>query len=66
MKLTVNGQECEVREGTTISLYLEGLEVRPERVAVQLNLDIIARDRLSDHFLKEGDRMEIVQMVGGG
>ena len=38
----------------------------PPRVAVELNRDILPRDQFAETLLKEGDRLEIVQFVGGG
>jgi thiamine biosynthesis protein ThiS len=35
-------------------------------VAVEVNLDVIRRDKLDDRILREGDRVEIVSFVGGG
>jgi thiamine biosynthesis protein ThiS len=40
--------------------------MKSDRVAVELNLDIVPRDRWADTQLNEGDRLEIVHFVGGG
>ena len=40
--------------------------MKPDRVAVELNRDIVPRDRWGETALYEGDRLEIVQFVGGG
>jgi thiamine biosynthesis protein ThiS len=40
--------------------------MKPDRVAVELNREIVPRDRWSQTMLKDGDRLEIVQFVGGG
>jgi thiamine biosynthesis protein ThiS len=40
--------------------------MKPDRVAVELNRDIVPRDRWQETLLKDGDRLEIVHFVGGG
>ena len=40
--------------------------MKPDRVAVELNRDIVQRDRWTETLLKDGDRLEIVHFVGGG
>ena len=66
MKLAVNGQEREFPDGLSLSAFLEQLGMKPDRVAVELNRDIVRRDRWSETTLKNGDRLEIVHFVGGG
>ena len=66
MRLTVNGEEHEVPEGTTVPQLLQTLGVAPERVVVELNLTILKRAELSAATLSAGDRVEIVHFVGGG
>lgn len=66
MTVTVNGREEQVEPGTTVLEYLTGLSLDPQRVAVELNLEIVKRDRFGDTPLHDGDRVEIVQFVGGG
>ncbi|GAB5046871.1 sulfur carrier protein ThiS [Thermodesulfovibrio sp. TK110] len=65
MKVRVNGSEMDVK-ATTIAELLEELEINPQRVVVEVNLEIIKRDRFSEHKIKEGDSIEIVNFVGGG
>lgn len=45
---------------------LQELKIRPGRVVVELNRDILSRDAYEDTHLKEGDAIEIVHFVGGG
>ncbi|MDO8281864.1 MAG: sulfur carrier protein ThiS [Thermodesulfovibrionia bacterium] len=66
MKLKINGIESEVDESITIFSLLENLNIEPARVAVEVNLKIIKRCNFNDHYLKEGDAVEIVNFVGGG
>ncbi len=50
----------------TLAELIESLAMKPDRVAVELNLEIVPRDRWSETRLKDGDRLEIVHFVGGG
>jgi sulfur carrier protein len=66
MELTVNGKPRAVAHGTTISGLLEELRINPLRVAVQLNLEIVKRDRYDETPLQPGDRLEIISFMAGG
>ncbi len=66
MRIHVNGQEREVPEGTTLASLLAHLKLPPERVAVERNREIVRRDQYASVRLGDGDRLEIVQLVGGG
>ncbi len=50
----------------TLAALIESLNMKPDRVAVELNREIVPRDRWSETLLKDGDRLEIVHFVGGG
>ncbi len=65
MRLQVNGELREVEAATILALVLElGLDVR--KVAVERNLEIVPRSLHATTALAEGDRIELVQFVGGG
>ncbi len=66
LKLTVNGEPREVQDGATVLSLLEELGVARERVAVEVNLEVVRRARHADHPLRDGDHVEIVSFVGGG
>jgi thiamine biosynthesis protein ThiS len=65
MNLTING-EPQIFSGETLGALVEQLEMKPDRVAIELNREIVPRDRWPQTPLHEGDRLEIVQFVGGG
>ena len=50
----------------TLAALIEALNMKSDRVAVELNLEIAPRDRWPSTVLKDGDRLEIVHFVGGG
>ena len=66
MKLQINGEEREVAEGLTLAALLEQLAMKADRVAVELNREIVRREAWAQTRLQPGDRLEIVQFVGGG
>jgi len=65
MKVKVNGSEMNVK-AKTIAELLQELEINPQRVVVEVNLEIIKKDRFIDYKIKDGDSIEIVNFVGGG
>ena len=66
MRVELNGEPKELDEGTTLSTLIEQLSLAPERVAVELNRDVVRRADWPATRLSEGDRVEIVHFVGGG
>lgn len=64
--LQVNGKPVELDAPIPLVLYLEKLGVNPRTIAVEHNGEIIERTSFSTVILNEGDRVEIVRMVGGG
>lgn len=66
MLVTVNGKPTDVHESCTIGELLEQLEIKRDRVAVEVNLEIIPKASHDFHPLAPGDVIEIVQFVGGG
>ena len=66
MELMVNGKKLEVTDGATITALLEELNINPLRVAVQLNLEIIKRERYDTTTLRAGDKLEIITFMAGG
>lgn len=66
MRLVVNGKLRELPEPLTVAGLLRHFDVHPQAVAVELNGEVLSRDTLEDQELHEGDRVEIVRMIGGG
>jgi thiamine biosynthesis protein ThiS len=71
MKVHINGEERAFEDPApraefTLTALVEALDMKSDRVAVELNREIVPRDRWSQTRLNEGDRLEIVQFVGGG
>lgn len=66
MKLVINGEEQSMAGPITLEGLIEQLGMKPDRVAVELNREIVSRDQWSVTPLNESDRLEIVHFVGGG
>jgi sulfur carrier protein len=66
MNIHVNGQLREVAPGSTVAELLGELGVTQPHVAVELNLEVVPRAQHGDTLLQDGDRLEVVTLVGGG
>ena len=66
MTITVNGEEKEIPADTTVSGLVGLMGIEAGRIAVEVNREIVTRSLHETHVLCEGDRVEIVTMVGGG
>ncbi len=66
MQVIVNGEPHEVAQGTTLAGLVERLSLAPERLALELNRQVVGRADWQRVELSEGDRVEIVHFVGGG
>jgi thiamine biosynthesis protein ThiS len=64
--LTVNGAAKSVPDGLTLDQLVRELGLERNPIAVELNRQVVPRDRHGDTRLAEGDRLEIVTLVGGG
>ena len=69
MKLHINGDERDFADAPapfTLAALIDLLGMKADRVAVELNHDIVPRNRWGSTELAEGDRLEVVHFVGGG
>jgi sulfur carrier protein len=66
MQIEINGEQREVAAGTTITRLLRELDVTQPHVAVEVNLEVVPRARHAETTLRDGDRLEVVTLVGGG
>ncbi|MDQ1273191.1 MAG: sulfur carrier protein [Planctomycetota bacterium] len=66
MKVILNGESKECVEGITIENLLDLYKIDKNRVAVELNLQIIPKKELSTLVLRDTDLLEVVTFVGGG
>jgi thiamine biosynthesis protein ThiS len=66
MEVTINGETRVARQGDSVESLLKSLGLVPNKVAVERNGEIVPRSRYALTDLQDGDRLEIVQFVGGG
>ncbi len=66
MEIRLNGKVREVADGLTVRQLLESFQLHPMRVAVQINEQIIKRERFDEAVLKPGDTIEVLTMMAGG
>ena len=66
MQITVNGRTEKVPTGSNLRALIEQLGLAGTRLAIELNKEIVERDRWSNGQLEEDDSVEIVEFVGGG
>lgn len=66
IQIHVNGQARTWRSGATVADLLHDLDIKAERVAVELNLEVLDRAVFGERMLNNGDRLEILGFIGGG
>lgn len=66
MNLIVNGNTSQFDDVTTVADLVKSMGLSPALLAVEVNLEIVPRAKHATHPLREGDRIEIVTLVGGG
>ncbi len=66
MQLTVNGDPQTLEDGLTVAELVRRFNLTPERVAIEVNESLVRRVEYAATRLADGDRIEIVTLVGGG
>jgi thiamine biosynthesis protein ThiS len=66
VQITLNGEPYELARPMSVVELLTMLDIDPRRVAVEHNLSIIKRHTFQEIVVSEGDRVEVVNFVGGG
>lgn len=66
MTITVNGQKQDIEAGTTMQQLLEKLNLQGKVMAAAVNMNIVKQDSWDKHILQEGDKLELLDFVGGG
>jgi thiamine biosynthesis protein ThiS len=66
MMISLNGEKKDIPAGLTVRALLEHLDIKPERVAVEINEEIVRKATYAEVPVKENDRVEVVQFMGGG
>ncbi len=66
IEIILNGEEIQIPMEWTVTDLVEDLKLVGQQVAVELNGQIVSRDRWQEETLVSGDRVEVVHFVGGG
>ncbi len=66
MQVTVNGEPRTLDDGMTLADLVADFQLLPERVAIEVNEHVVRRATYAATPLQDGDRVEIVTLVGGG
>ena len=64
--ITINGKQIQLKAEMSVADYLEQNNYQINRIAVEMNEEILPKYSYSETMLKDGDRLEIVTFVGGG
>jgi thiamine biosynthesis protein ThiS len=65
-QVTVNGERRSIPALTSLMDVVRSLGLEPQRVAIELNREIVRRDSWAATVVADGAEIEIVQFVGGG
>jgi sulfur carrier protein len=66
MQIYLNGEEKQFPENITMSELVQQLDLSGQRFAIEVNAELVPRSSFEQHRLQPGDRVEIVQAIGGG
>ena len=66
MDITINGEEKRLEAPVTVEGLLKVLDLEPCKIAIERNLEIVPKSLYGETALSDGDKIEIVQFVGGG
>ncbi len=66
ISVKLNNKEKWIREGSSVSDLLKFLDLKKDGIVVEINLNIIKKDRYEDTVLQSGDSIEIITFMGGG
>ena len=66
IKIRINGKISTISENLSLSIFLKELKIPLEKVAIELNKEIIDKNKTNKIKLKKNDKIEIVHFIGGG
>jgi len=66
MKIIVNGQSKDFKENITLLELLQNLDLEEKVMAAAINMDIVKQDNWNKQILNDGDKLELLDFVGGG
>ncbi|MFZ5467039.1 MAG: sulfur carrier protein ThiS [Pseudomonadota bacterium] len=66
MNIILNGASHAIEDGATVASLIDALGLAGQRLAVEVNGEIVPRGEHAAHILREGDKVEVVRAIGGG
>jgi len=65
-KIQLNGSPYEIHDGTNLNELLNKLKIQKNKVAIEVNGEIVEKNKYPNLILNKGDKVEIVKFIGGG
>ena len=65
-KIQLNGDPYEINNGTNLNELLNELKIQKNKVAIEVNGEIVEKNKYPNLILNKGDKVEIVKFIGGG
>ena len=65
-KIQLNGSSYEINHGTNLTQLLNKLKIEKNKVAIEVNGEIVEKNKYTDIILNKNDKVEIVHFIGGG
>ena len=65
-KIQLNGNSYEINSGTNLNELLNKLKIQKNKVAIEVNGEIVEKNKYSNLILNKDDKVEIVHFIGGG
>ena len=65
-KIQLNGDPYEINDGTNLNKLLNKLKIQKNKVAIEVNGEIVEKSKYPNLILNKGDKVEIVKFIGGG
>jgi sulfur carrier protein len=66
MQITINGEQKEYPDGSTLGLIIDDLDIKIKIMAVAVNMQVVKKSDWSRHLIVENDKIELLHFVGGG
>ncbi len=66
IKIKINGKFLMINENLSLSFFLKQLKIPLQKVAIELNQEIIDKNKIKNIKLKKNDKIEVVHFIGGG
>lgn len=66
MQIYLNGEARDIPDNTTAAALVESLGLTGKRIAMEVNMEIVPRSQHASYLFQPGDKIEVVQAIGGG